>query len=156
MNNTMSYFEFSVLSLLPTYDIEVPGHFFGSKTVGDLADVVSAVFNSQFGDGEACDASRPAGIRRQWPTVLQPPDGWVWVSRCNAGQLYTVPHLHLTRLETVQDWWCGLRRVCTNTLTDHFLFFYGIIIVFFIFVFFLVVPMSQLLKMIRSPRRGDG
>lgn len=108
-------FLFSVLSLLPTYDTEVTCHFFGSKAVGDLADVVAAVFNSQFGDGEAGDAPCPAGVRRQRPTVLQPSDGWVWVSGRNAGQLYAVAHLHLARLETVQHWWCGLRRVCSNT-----------------------------------------
>lgn len=77
-------------------------YFFGSKAVGDLADVVSAVLNSQVGDCEAGDTPRPAGIRRQRPTVLQPSDGWVWVSGRNAGQLDTVPQLHLARLETVQ------------------------------------------------------
>lgn len=28
---------------LPTYDVEVTGHLFGSKAVGDLTDVVATV-----------------------------------------------------------------------------------------------------------------
>lgn len=143
MNNTISCSLFSVSSLLPTYDIEVTCHFFGSKAVGDLADVVSAVFNSQFGNDEAGDAPRPAGIRRQWPTVLQPSDGWVWVSGCNAGQLYTVPHLHLARLETVQHWWCGLRRVCSDTSYRSF----STLLRFYLLFCFPVVPVYNSLKL---------
>lgn len=86
----------------PTYDVEVTGHLFGPEAVGDLADVVATVLQSQVGDGEAGDAPRPAGIRRQWPAVLQPPDGGVWVPGCDAGQLHAVSHLHLAGLEAVQ------------------------------------------------------
>lgn len=86
----------------PTYDVEVTGHLFGSEAVGDLADVVAAVFQPQVGDGEAGDAPCPAGVRRQRPAVLQPPDGGVWVPGCDAGQLHAVSHLHLAGLEVVQ------------------------------------------------------
>lgn len=55
LNDTLS-------SSLPTYDVEVTCHLFGSKAVGDLADVVAAVLEPQVGNGEASDAPRPAGV----------------------------------------------------------------------------------------------
>lgn len=54
----------------PTYNIEVTSHLLGAKAIGDLADVVAAVLESQVGDGEARDAVSPAGVCWQWPTVL--------------------------------------------------------------------------------------
>lgn len=53
-----------LFSPLPTYDVEVTRHLFGAKAVGDLTDVVAAVLEPQVGNGEAGDATRPAGVCR--------------------------------------------------------------------------------------------
>lgn len=47
LNSGVLLLNYTLSSSSPTYDVEVTCHLFGSKAVGDLADVVAAVLEPQ-------------------------------------------------------------------------------------------------------------